>query len=110
MSDAQIDGGERGAQAQDRVDGFIGDKNDGEAVRWYGLYSGILSLVAFLMFNEFGGKSWNISAYWAYVSYHYFPVFMCWLLVSYFDGEFMRTVFGAIVSLSILGPFASQWV
>ena len=34
---------------------------------------------------------------------------MCWLLVSYFDGEFMRTVFGAVVGFGIFGPFAQQW-
>ena len=39
MSDAQIDGGDRGAKAEDRVAGFIGDRNDGEAVRWYGMYN-----------------------------------------------------------------------
>ena len=110
MSDAQIDGGDRGARAEDSVAGFIGEKNDGEAVRWYGLYSGILSLVTFIMWNEFSGKSWNLGGYWTLISYHYFPVFMGWLLVSFFDGEFMRTVFGAVVALSILGPFASLWI
>ena len=64
MSDAQIDGGDKGAAAQDEVAGFIGDKNDGEAVRWYGLYSGILSLVSYYMYYEMAAKSWNIPIIW----------------------------------------------
>lgn len=38
------------SQAEENVDNFIGDKNDGEAVRWFGMYSLITSLIsAYLM-------------------------------------------------------------
>ena len=36
--DAQVDGGDRGANMEDRADNFIGDVDNAGAVRWYGLY------------------------------------------------------------------------
>lgn len=34
---------------------------------------------------------------------------MGWLFVSFFDSEFMRSVFRMLVTISVLGPFAINW-
>ena len=111
MSDAQIDGGDRGAAAEDKVAGFIGDKNDGEAVRWYGMYSltvGVGSIFFWMWFND---KTYiALNAKWFTYQMEFFvPVFITWLMVSFFDSEFMRETFSTVVSISILGPFAMHW-
>merc|ERR1712156_678608 len=71
MSDAQIDGGDRGGAIEDGVSNRIGVENEAEAVRWYGIFS--------------------------------------WLMVSFFDGQFMRAVFRDLVAVSLLGPFFAYW-
>ena len=108
MSDT-IDNSDSGAQAQDQVAGFIGDKNDAEAVRWYGLYSGILTLIGYFFWKEFSARTWGFPGFWSATKMAYLPVFTGWLLVSYFDGEFMRTVFGMIVIYSVLTVNFTQW-
>ena len=111
MSDAQIDGGDRGARAEDNVAGFIGDKNDGEAVRWYGMYNMWMTIGTLLWYMNFNNKWYiagNFNWYMSQLQFS-FPVFISWVMVSFFDGEFMREVFSDIVTLSILGPFAAHW-
>ena len=39
----------------------------------------------------------------------FLPVGMGWLMVSYFDGQFMRAVFKDLVAVSLLGPFFAYW-
>ena len=34
---------------------------------------------------------------------------MAWLMVSFFDGQFMRAVFKDLVAVSLLGPFFLYW-
>ena len=34
---------------------------------------------------------------------------MAWLMVSFFDGKFMRAVFRDVVFISILAPFFKEW-
>ena len=34
---------------------------------------------------------------------------MAWVMVSYFDGEYMRTVYERIIALSVFGPFFFHW-
>ena len=111
MSDAQIDAGDNGAQAQDSVAGWIGDKNDGEAVRWYGMYSmfmGVGSIFFYMFMNGEAYVAGNFNWY-LYQMEFFIPVFISWLMVSFFDGEFMRGVFETVTTLSILGPFAMHW-
>ena len=50
------------------------------------------------------------NAAWFYSQIEFFlPVFICWLMTIYFDGDFMRQVYTTVVTLSILGPFANHW-
>jgi len=111
MSDAQLEGNDNASAAEDRVGGFIGDKDNAGAVRWYGLYSlaiGVGAIPFYVIFNELDYVRWN-SGWYFYQMAFFIPVFISWLMVSFFDGAFMRDVFEIIVTLSILGPFAGHW-
>ena len=111
MSDAQIDGGDKGAAAEDKVGGFIGDKNDGEAVRWYGMYAlahSVGTIFFYMFFNDKTYVAGNAAWYLSQIEF-FLPVFIGWIFVSMFDGEFMRSTFQTLVSLSILGPFGMHW-
>ena len=62
MSDAQLEGNDNASAAEDRVGGFIGDKDNAGAVRWYGLYSlaiGVGSIPFYVIFNELDYVRWN---------------------------------------------------
>ena len=39
----------------------------------------------------------------------FLPIGMGWIMVSLFDGEFMRNIFADLAWLSILGPFFFHW-
>lgn len=55
MSDAQLESNDNAAAAEDRVSGFIGDKDNAGAVRWYGLYSlaiGVGGIPFYMFFNN----------------------------------------------------------
>ena len=32
-----------------------------------------------------------------------------WLIVSFFDGEFMRTIYKDVMQISVFGPFFAHW-
>ena len=114
MSDAQIDGGDNGAKAQDTVAGFVGDQDNEGAVRWYGIYSGALALgsLVFKLFidNNMSDKQlYTFTAHWWTNSYVYSPVFIVWLMVTFFDSEMMRAFFQMVVTLSIFASFYTHW-
>ena len=114
MSDAQIDGGDNGAKAQDTVAGFVGDQDNEGAVRWYGIYSGALALGSLVFYefinNNMGGKQISsFSGHWLTNSYVYSPVFIMWLMVTFFDSEMMRVFFQMVVTLSIFASFYDHW-
>ena len=99
------------SDAENQVDGFIGEKNDGEAVRWFGLYSLSMSVGTMFFYMFFNNKTYiAANSQWFYSQIEFFlPVFWGWIFVSFFDGEFMRSTFQMLVSLSVLGPFALHW-
>ena len=99
------------SEADDKVDGFIGEKNNGEAVRWFGLYSMAMSVGTMFFWMFFNDLTYIwMNADWFYNQIEIFvPVFIGWLFVSFFDSELMRTIFSLLVTLSVLGPFASHW-
>ena len=45
------------SNAEENVDEFIGDKNDAEAVRWFGWYSLVVTLVSGYMLDT-SSNSW----------------------------------------------------
>ena len=86
MSDATENAANAG---EDVVADFIGDKDPAGAVRWYGLYSfasGLGSIFAYMMLN---GNTWVATFDQGFRTRmaFYFPVAMCWIMVSLFDGE-----------------------
>ena len=99
------------SKAEDNVDDFIGDKNDGEAVRWFGMYSLITTIVSAYMIDTNMDQTWIAagSNWWSTQIWAFWPVFMGWLFVSFFDSEFMRSVYRMLVTISVLGPFAINW-
>ena len=112
MSDAQVDGGDKGQQGEDIANNFIGDKDAAQAVRWYGIYSmitGFGSIFAYMILNNESTYVILYNAGFKTRIAFYVPVAMAWLMVSFFDGDQMREIFGTIVAISILGPFFFQW-
>ena len=107
------DGMQDNAQAaQDSVNELIGERTDAEAVFYYGVYSlsfGVAATILYVLFNDnlemFARYSDGIKAHIA----AYIPAGVAWMMLSFFDGQFMRTVFGDIVSASVFGPFFAHW-
>ena len=65
MSDAQIDGGDRGGNIEDSVGGWIGAEDDAAAVRWYGIFG---LLMGYLI----------VPAYWILEDYQYVSLNFGW--------------------------------
>ena len=112
MSDAQIDGGDAGGQFEDGVSDWINVGSNEAAVRWYGLASILMGYLMYpaywLVFEELTYGALNQGWFLATQKY-FFPVGMAWIMVSLFDGSFMRAVFRDVVFISILGPFMFEW-
>ena len=111
MSDAQLDSNDNATAAQDNVAGFIGDKDNAGAVRWYAMFSlacGVGAIPFYVWFNSLTYVSRNAGWYGSNIEV-FVPVFAAWVMVSFFDGEMMREIFEVIVTFSILGPFANHW-
>ena len=100
------------SDTEDNVNDFIGDKNDGEAVRWFGLYSLVVTAVsAFFIDTSPLSNTWVPAggAWWWSNVYFHWPVFVAWMFLGFLDSEMMRMVFTTMVTMSVLGPFASHW-
>ena len=80
-------------------------------MRWYGIFSliigyGMLPIYWTLEDYTYVSLNWG----WFRVMQAFFlPVGMGWLMVSFFDGDFMRRVFKDLVRTSLLGPFFAYW-
>ena len=88
MSDAQIDGGDRGGNIEDGVSSRIGADSDAAAVRWYGsmaLLMGYLIIPVYWWMEDFSYVPLNWS-WFRTVQALFLPVGMGWLMVSFFDG------------------------
>ena len=111
MSDAQIDGGDRGGNIEDSVGGWIGAEDDADAVRWYGIMAlmmGYLIIPVYWWMEDLDYVALNWS-WFRTIQAFFMPVGMGWLMVSFFDGQFMRAVFKDLVAVSLLGPFFAYW-
>ena len=97
------------SDADQQVSDFIGDQDDSQAVRWYGMYSLILSTGSIVAYNLFNTNSWVASSVWLSNNvYSYFPVFMGWVFVSLFDSEFMRWIFRMLLVKNIYATIVYQ--
>ena len=77
---------ERGDSATEFTENFIGERNDAEAVFWYGTYSLIMSFGLIVVYHLIDGTDW-IALYggvdgFKYKWYGYVPIAMTWLAVS----------------------------
>lgn len=109
MSDAQVDGGERGGDLQDGVSDAIGVESAAAAVRWYGIFSLIMGWGMQMIWSLVDGNYYAYGSWFRTMQNFYFPVGMGWIMVSLFDSAFMRTVFRDVVFISILAPFFHLW-
>ena len=109
--DAQMDGGDTGANLEDRTSNFIGVETEAEAVRYYGLFGLIHSVGAVLIYINMNHNYYTaVASGWYSSNFYYFaPVGFGWLMMSYFDGELMRKIYRKIVLLSLVGPFWDHW-
>ena len=111
MSDAQVDGGDTGGNIQDGVAGQIGADDNAAAVRWYGLaciIMGYAVIPAYWFLDDYQFVSLN-AGWFHTVQLMFLPAGMGWLMVSMFDGAFMRAVFRDLVAISVLAPFFVEW-
>ena len=113
MSDAQVDGGDTGQRGEDLANNVVGDRDPAQVVFWYGgVYSGIwvlISIYGYMLLNN--DIFWVVmnSSWWVYHIGTYMPLFMAWLMLSFFDGPFMRNVFTGLVEITFLGPYFAHW-
>lgn len=109
--DAQMDGGDTGANLEDRTSNFIGVETEAEAVRYYGWFGLIHSVGAVLFYINMNHNYYTAIASSWYTSniYYFAPVGFGWLMMSYFDGELMRKIYRKIVLMSLIGPFWNHW-
>lgn len=110
MSDVNED---RGDAATEFTENFIGERNDAEAVFWYGIYSLIMSFGLIVVYHLIDGTDW-IAMYggvdgFKYKWYGYVPIAMTWLAVSLFDSKMLRIIFKDMAAFSVMGPFWYQW-
>ena len=97
------------SDADQQVSDFIGDQDDSQAVRWYGMYSLILSTGSIVAYNLFNTNSWVASSAWFTTNIgSYFTVFMGWVFVSLFDSEFMRWIFRMLLVKNIYATIVTQ--
>ena len=113
MSDASLDFADgTGQGTEDFAEGLVGDRDPAETMFFYGgIYSGIWTAFAIYGYILLKDNFW-IGANTQWFIYHigtYMPLFMGWLFISFFDGEFMRAVFRALLEITFLGPFFAHW-
>ena len=110
-SEAQIEGGDSGQAVEDGVQDFIGEKDPAEAVFFYGVYTLSMGGGFALLWVLLNKQSWVYLYKDGFLSRitFYLAAGMAWLMVSYFDGEYMRSIYTDIQALSIMGPFFFHW-
>lgn len=110
-SDAQVAGGDSGQQAEDAANDLIGEKDPAEAVWFYGVYSLSMGFGFVLLWVLLNGNSFVTLYKDGFLSRitFYVAAGMAWLMVSYFDGPYMREIYRDVQALSIFGPFFFHW-
>ena len=110
-SDAQIEGGDSGQAVEDGVNDFIGEKDPAGAVWFYGVYCLSMGGGFALLWVLLNKQSWVYSYMDGFLSRitFYLAAGAAWLMVSFFDGEYMRQIYTDIQALSIFGPFFFHW-
>ena len=94
-SEAQIEGADNGQKAEDAANDLIGEKNPEEAVFFYGVYSlsmgfGFVLLWVLMKGNSF--VSLYMDGFLSRIAF-YISAGVAWLMVSYFDGPYMREIY-----------------
>jgi len=110
--EAQLDTGNTGAEAEAAVADLIGaDKSPAEAVGFYGMYTlgmGGSFILLWVLLSDKTFVGWFRDGFLSRVTF-YVAAGMAWLMVSFFDGPYMRTVYTDVQALSVMGPFFFHW-
>ena len=111
MSDAQLDTGNAGGKAEDFGNDLLGNPDNDKAVLLYGVIALSSALTSILLYIFLNGTYYVAASNQYFLSHvaAFLPIGMGWIMVSLFDGEFMRDIFGDLAWLSILGPFFFHW-
>ena len=114
MSDdpnAAVDTGSAGSDATEAVNNLLGEQTPAEAVFWYGVYSNSMGFGFILLWVLLNSESWMAWFKDGMLSriVFYLSAGLAWLMVLFFDGKFMRTVYLDIQALSVMGPFFFHW-
>lgn len=109
--EAQIDTGNAGGKTEDAANDLLGNPDNDKAVLLYGVISLSSALISILLFILLNNKYYIASSSQYFLSHvaTFLPIGMGWVMISIFDGEFMREVFSDLAWLSILGPFFYHW-
>ena len=110
-SEAQIEGGDSGQAVEDSVNDMIGEKDPAGAVKFYGVYTLSMGGGFALLWVLLNKQSWVYTYKDGFLSRitFYLAAGAAWLMVSFFDGEYMRQIYTDIQALSIFGPFFFHW-
>jgi hypothetical protein len=98
MSDdpnANVDTGGAGAAATDGVNDLLGEQSAADAVFWYGIYAnsmGVGFLLLWVFLNSETWMAWHKDGMLSRIVF-YLAAGLAWVMVLFFDGEFMRTVY-----------------
>ena len=90
---------------------MLGEQTIEEAVFWYGVYSNSMGLGFLLLWVLLNGESWVAwykDGFLSRITF-YLAAGVAWLMVLFFDGEFMRSIYLDIQALSVMGPFFFHW-
>jgi len=110
-TDAQIATGDAGQQAEDMANNLIGEQSPAEAVYFYGLYSLAMGggfVLLWVLMNSNSFVFMYKDGFLSRIAF-YLSAGIAWLMVSFFDGEYMRSIYTDIQALSVMGPFFFHW-
>ena len=111
MSDAQVDTGDTGGQAEDMASDFIGAENKEQAVFFYGIASAIMALTYFLGHSFL--KDIKIIQKGYYQLLPTMGIFvnpaMTWFTMSFVDTSLVRAVFGEQVVEAFVTTMLAHW-
>ena len=81
-------------------------------VMWYGIASIINATLTIVLWMAFNYNSTVYSFYEIMLSHQfaYWPVAIGWAAIALFDSDFTKELFKAVISTSVLGPFAGHFV
>jgi len=111
--DAGVDVNGTGAGIEDAFDEITGDLDNSGATFYYGITAWVMVLATYLAYEFTFEESKYIAFFMSYlweVQTAWWAPAWGWLILSFFDNEATRAIFGLSVMWSLRGPFVYHWV